>query len=221
MKVTWVGKNVLQISRGDKIQVLSGFGSPESGQIEATRIRDQKTGNYFESDIYKIATPRNPIDFTPPIVGYVKFVHRISGEPVVFELDDTAPPIVSAMLQECERFVDPKLYKRCKDKDYHDVVGNAFPILEDRIREKTGLDPSICGQPLMNKAFSPSNGILTLGDTASEHEGLYLLFKGAIGFLRNPESHSLIDEETNIESLELMLMIDLLLRFVDKAKPRS
>jgi len=220
MEVTWVGKNILQISRGDKIQVLSGFGDPESDQIRATRIRNKSTGNYFESDIYGIVTLQKPINFTPFIVGYVKFVHRTGGS-IVFELDDTAPPRVSTVLRECENFIDPKLYERCKDKDYHDVVTNAFPILEDRIREKIGVDPSYSGQKLIDHAFHPNTGKLILGKISSERQALHLLFKGAIGFLRNPPSHRLEEDESDIESFEIILMIDLLLRIVDKAKLRG
>lgn len=220
MKVTWSGKPDLQISSGDKIQILSGFGSRESGQIEATRIRNKTKGTYFESEVYGILSTRRPHDFDPPILGYAKYV-EIHRSRVVFELEEKAPPIVSGILRECEKFIDQKLYERCKDKDYHDVVTNAFPILEDRIRKKIGVDPSYSGQRLIDHVFHPNTGKLILGKIPSERQALHLLFKGAIGFLRNPPSHRLEEDESNIESFEIILMIDLLLRIVDKAKLRG
>lgn len=218
MKVTWSGKPPLQIKRGDKIQILSGFGNPESGQIQATRIRNQTTSNFFES-VYGILTTQKPQDFTPIIVGYAKAI-MIDRSGVTFELEEKAPPIVSNILRECEKFLDPKLYEHCKDKGYHDVLMNAFPILEDRIREKIHVDEEYSGQTLMDHAFKPKTGRLILGKTRSEKETLHLLFKGAIGFLRNPTSHSLTEDESDIESFEIMCMIDLLLRFVKEAKLR-
>lgn len=152
--------------------------------------------------------------------AYAKYI-EIDGSVVIFKLEEKAPPIVSGILRECEKFIDRKLYERCKDKDYHDVVTNAFPILEDRIRAKIGVDPSYSGQGLIDHAFNPNTGRLILGETPSERQALHLLFKGAIGFLRNPPSHRLTEDESNIESFEIIHMIDLLLRIVDKAKLRS
>ena len=97
-------------------------------------------------------------------------------------------------------------YERCKDKDYQDVVTNAFAVLEDRIRAKIGIDPS----------YSAKTGKLTLEETVSEQESLYFLFRGAFGFFRNPPSHRLIEDESNIESFEIIHMIDLLVRIVTK-----
>jgi len=163
---------------------------------------------------------RMPHDFTPPIHGYAKNI-EISGNAMSFELEEKAPPIVSGILRECAKFIDQQLYERCKDKDYHDVVTNAFPILEDRIRAKVGVDPSYSGRKLIDYAFNPKTGKLTLGETESEREAFYFIFRGALGFLRNPPSHRLTEDESNIEAFEIICMVDLLLWFVDKAKLRS
>jgi len=161
-----------------------------------------------------------PHDFTPPIQGYAKNIEMRRGA-VSFDLEEKAPPIVSSILRECAKFIDPKLYERCKDKDYHDVITNAFPILEDRIRAKIGVGPSYSGKTLIDYAFHYNTGKLILGETSSEREALYFIFRGAIGFLRNPPSHRLTGEESNIETFETICMVDLLLRIVDKAKLRS
>lgn len=220
MKVTWSGKPDLQISAGDEIQILRGFGERENGQIQATKIRNRTRGTFFKSDVEGILSTRMPHDFDPPILGYAKYI-EIRGSEVVFQLEEKALPIVSGILRECARFLDSKLYGRCKDKDYQDVVTNAFAVLEDRIRAKIGIDPSYSGKKLMDYAFAANTGKLTLGETASEREALYFVFRGALGFFRNPPSHRLTEDESNIESFEIICMVDLLLRIVDKAKLRS
>lgn len=219
MKVTW-SENNLQVVAGDEVEVLRGFGERDSAQVEATRVYNKTTGTVFKSSIEGVLSTRMPHDFTPPIHGYAKNVEA-SGKAISFELEEKAPPTLSRILRECVKFIDPKLYERCKDKDYHDVVTNAFPILEDRIRAKIGVDPSYSGRKLIDYAFNPNTGKLTLGETKSEREAFYFISQGALGFLRNPPSHRLAEDESDIESFEIICMVDLLLRIVDKAKLRS
>lgn len=218
MKVTWKGTD-LQVFAGDEIEILRGSGELGSEQVTATKI-DNKTRGMVIKSMWDILMYPKPHDFAPPIHGYAKNI-EISGNVVSFELEEQAPPIVSGILRECARFIDPKLFDRCKDKDYHDVVTNAFPVLEDRIRAKIGVDPSYYGSKLIDYAFNPNTGKLILGETKSEREAFYFIFRGALGFLRNPPSHRLAEDESNIEAFEIICMVDLLLRIVDKAKLRG
>lgn len=220
MKVKWAGKPTLQVVAGDEIEILRGFGERDSAEVRATRIKNKTRGPVFKSDVEGIWATRMPHDFTPPIHGYAKNI-EMSGNVISLELEEKAQPIVSGILRDCAKFIDPKLYERCKDKDYHDVVTNAFPILEDRIRDKIGVDPSYSGRKLIDYAFNPKTGKLTLGETKSEREALYFIFQGALGLLRNPPSHRLTEDEGTIETFEIICMVDLLLRIIDKAKFRS
>lgn len=219
MKVRWHNGH-LQVVAGDEIKVLRGRGKRESGQILATQIKNITRGTHFKSSVEGVLRMEMPHDFIPPIHGYAKNI-EIDGGVVSFILEEKAPPIVSGIIRECAKFIDPKLYERCKDKDYHDVVTNAFPILEDRIRAKIGVDPSYSGRKLIDHAFNPNTGKLTFGETKSEREAFYFLFQGALGFLRNPPSHRLTEDQGNIEPFEIICMVDLLLRIVDKAKLRQ
>lgn len=219
MKVTWSDGN-LQIFAGDEIKILRGKGKRESGQVLATKIQNIIRGTVSTSRVEGVWATEMPHDFIPPIHGYAKNI-EMRGGAVSFQLEEKAPPIVSGILRECVKFIDQQLYERCKDKDYHDVVTNAFPILEDRIRAKVGVDPSYSGRKLIDYAFNPKTGKLTLGKTESEREAFYFIFRGALGFLRNPPSHRLTEDESNIEAFEIICMVDLLLRIVDKAKLRS
>lgn len=162
---------------------------------------------------------KTPQDITPPITGYAKNI--VFQENIYFELEEKAPPIVSSIIRECAKFLNPKLYERCKDKDYHDVVTNAFTLLEDAIRAKVGVGPDYSGKKLIDYVFNPTSGKLTLGETESERESFYLIFRGSLGLLRNPPSHRLTKDESNIEAFEIICMVDLLLRLVDKAALRS
>ena len=220
MKVMWDGAD-LQISEGDEIEILRGikYDGGYDFDIRATTVRNKTRGVTFRSQIEGVMMSKMPSDLEPPLEGYAKNVEIRTN--TYFLLVEKAPPIVSGILRECAKFIDPKLYERCKDKDYHDVVTNAFPILEDRIRAKIGVDPSYSGQGLIDHAFNANTGKLILGETLSERKALHLLFKGALGFLRNPPSHRLTEDESNIETFEIICMVDLLLRIVDKARLRS
>ena len=218
MKVKWSNGN-LQVVTGDEIEVLRGIGEPRNGQITATKIHNKTRGTVSTSSIEGAARIRMPHDFKPPIHGYAKNI-ELQRNAISFDLEKKAPPIVSGILREYAKFIDQKLYERCKDKDYHDVVTNAFPILEDRIRAKIDADPSYSGKKLIDYAFNPNTGKLTLGETKSEREAFYFIFRGAIGFLRNPPSHRFIEDESNVESFEIICMVDLLLRIMNKAKLR-
>lgn len=219
MKVRW-SDGTLQIVAGDEIIILRGKGKRESGKVLATKIQNLTRGTIFISRVESVLDSSMPYDFVPPIKGYATNI-EIHGEGAYFELDEKAPPLVSGILRECAKFIDTKLYERCKDKDYHDVVTNAFPILEDKIRAKVGVDSSYYGKKLIDYAFNPDTGKLTVGKTKGEREAFYFLFRGALGFLRNPSSHRLTEEESNIETFEVICMIDLLLRIVDKSKLQS
>lgn len=117
--------------------------------------------------------------------------------------------------------LDKQLVYRCAGKDYHDVVTNSFALLEDRIRSKLGVGREQFGEELVNLAFNPSKGKLVLGETPSEREGIYLLFRGAFSFLRNPPSHTLGVDEGRNAALKLMDMVDLLVKLIDKASLES
>lgn len=119
-----------------------------------------------------------------------------------------APPSPSRVIRECGGLIDPQLYELCAGKDYHDVVTNAFTVLEDRIRSKAGLDPSHTGTKLMDEVFNPSTGLLVSGSTHNEREFFYLIFRGAHGFLRNPPSHRITGSESEIEPVEVMCLVD-------------
>ena len=116
--------------------------------------------------------------------------------------------------------LDIRLLAQCMNKNYHDTVSNAFPILEDRIRQKLSVNRDYHGSELIDLAFNPKTGKLVLGETEAEKEGTYFLFKGALMFIRNPPAHTQSGEEDRNSALKVMHTVDFLLKMVDKAKLR-
>jgi len=219
LRVSWDGTS-LQISEGDEIEILRGIKHADS--MRASTIRNRTKGQSFRSDIEGVMMTRMPIDFDPPIVGYAMNI-EFSGQGVKFEIEEKASPIVADIYRECKKFLDPMLYERCKDKDYHDVLTNAFPILEDAIRAKLGVGPEYSGSKLINYAFNPNTGKVVLGETKNERQCFYFILAGNMGFLRNPPSHRLTvqTEESSVEAFEITCIVDHLLRLVDRASLRS
>ena len=84
------------------------------------------------------------------------------------------------------------LFERYKDKYYHDVITNAFVVLEERIRSRSGAGLDVYGQQLVDYALNPRTGKLYVGDI-----------------------------ESDIEAFEVILMVDLLLKSVERARTRS
>jgi hypothetical protein len=122
MRVTW-SNGSLQVSAGDEIEILRGLGERKSAQVSATKIHNKTRGTVFTSSVEGVLMTQMPHDFIPPIHGYARNV-EVRRSAITFELKEKAPPIVARILREYAKFVDPKLYERCRDKDYHDVVTN-------------------------------------------------------------------------------------------------
>jgi len=116
--------------------------------------------------------------------------------------------------------LDSELLEKCMNKNYHDTVSNAFPILEDKIRQKLNVSRDYHGSDLIDLAFNPGKGRLILGETNAEKEGIYFLFKGALMFIRNPPAHTQSGEEDRNSALKILHMVDFLIKMVDKAKLR-
>ncbi len=216
MRVMWDGVN-LQISEGEEVEILRGIKAREiyDYNIRATLVRNVTRGGEFTSRINGVVMSPNPSDFEPPIHGYVKNL-KVSGN-VYFELEEKALPLVGGIIRECRKFIDPQLFERCKDKNYHDVVTNALTVLEERIREKINVGPNCTGIRLREHAFHCMSGKLTLGETQIERASFLLLFHGTLEFLSNPHAHRFTEEESSIEAFEIICIVDFLLRLVNKA----
>ena len=73
--------------------------------------------------------------------------------------------------------------------DYDVSVFQAFKDVEIAVRKAAGLSDSDIGRKLMQAAFRPDGGPLTIAGDKGEQVGLMDLFSGAIGCCKNPASH--------------------------------
>ena len=213
----WDGTD-LRINSGDEIEILRGIRS-NATEVRATVVRNITTGVQFRSRIEGVMMIEGPRDFDPPLRGYVKSIQVTQN--TNFEIDEKAPHLTGAVLRQCKSIIDPMLFERCKDKDYHDVITNAFVVLEERIRSRSGAGSEVYGQQLVDYAFNPKTGRLYVGDTESERESYFLILRGVFGSFRNPASHRLSRNESDVEAFEVILMVDLLLKSIERAPTRS
>jgi uncharacterized protein (TIGR02391 family) len=200
-------------------ELQNPVGGPDSSTFITSLIQlDQKTQLSFLNFLGKYAALSK--DLQNPLALKAADKLALAGKLDVL-IADLEGSVGVSRISRVPTDLDPRLVDRCAGKDYHDVVTNAFALLEDEIRQKLGVGREQFGGSLIDLAFSPDKGGLVLGQTPAEKEGIYLLFKGAFSFLRNPPSHTLNVDEGRNAALKLIHRIDLLIKLVDKANLRS
>lgn len=100
------------------------------------------------------------------------------------------------------------------------LIRDAGVILEERLRTVSGLvGTSLYGVDLVDGALEIGKP-LKFSEHHGEQDGVRLLYRGAIQFIRNPPMHRLIDY--SLESAEVSIaIIDSLLRLLSSTKPAT
>ena len=131
-----------------------------------------------------------------------------------------ASPELNAIYAALE---DKELRERCLDLlaatgNYDRVVNQATLVLEDRIRQKAGLEGSQ-GIDLISKAMksNPNESIIRLSDDKQTQEGISLICRGIILAYRNPTHHKVIEKYPRADALKFCAFIDSLLSIIDNA----
>ena len=101
------------------------------------------------------------------------------------------------------------------------VISEATRVLEDRIRRLVNAENALSGVNLMTYAFSGINPKLLVSEEPSEQEAAHLMYRGAIGFIRNPFHHRLIDDVSRERVLQILGLVDYLLFVAQNALPIS
>ena len=88
------------------------------------------------------------------------------------------------------------------------------------IKDRTGLDED--GRVLVEKAFAPKNPILILSNLATEsgrsdQAGFIEVLRGIYQGVRNPKSHSLDHDFTQLEAAQYLVLASLLISRIEKA----
>ena len=117
--------------------------------------------------------------------------------------------------------LDPVLIKDVRPLfirgDYDTAVFRAFKEIEVRVRKAAKLAPTDIGTALMRKAFEPAKGALADKQVpTAEQEAEAHLFAGAIGLLKNPSSHRVVDFTDPVAVAESIVFANMLLRIVEE-----
>lgn len=124
--------------------------------------------------------------------------------------------------------VDEELKERCADlltrPKHHDrAINQATLVLEERIRNKSGVPKKYNGKKLggvdlVNRVIksNPAETILKLSDDADEQEGFANLFRGTFLAFRNQTHHHITDPGKE-EALKVCAFVNVLLETIDGA----
>lgn len=104
--------------------------------------------------------------------------------------------------------------------NYDTAIRDACVLLEEAIRDKAGLEETVSGKTLVVDALHHDNGILTFPECkkAGEAEGVFFLYSGVMGFIRNISAHHTKRLNGQLTALQVVVFIDFLLRLLDTAQ---
>jgi hypothetical protein len=136
-----------------------------------------------------------------------------------------------ALRQELEERISPldevaddvlgERLRRLGDPPLDTLIREAGVVLEDRLRQLAGeAGPSLHGVGLVDAIMNFKTGSLILSKHPGEQEGVRMLYRGAMQFIRNPPMHRLIEYPESTVRIFIRLM-DTLLQFLEEVKPRS
>lgn len=97
------------------------------------------------------------------------------------------------------------------------MIREAGVVLEDRLREKGEANSDLEGVKLVDALLAPGTGKLIFSTHSGEQEGVRMLYRGAMQFIRNPPMHKLIEYPENTARL-LIRLIDSLLQLLSEAE---
>ena len=111
--------------------------------------------------------------------------------------------------------IDSELISDCKIvKPYRNAVSNAFLTLETRMRAILNAPSNMTGIELVTEAAKQGLFIRHVG---SESQGLEMLFRSAVLWIRNPPGHRKVNYDKE-SALKLVLYADYLMKLFDDLK---
>ena len=161
-------------------------------------------------------------------------IERLAEENAQLQVDWVA---MQAALQEKQkappgtlppehRIADEELRNDCAEllenkKFYINAIRSAGVVLEERLRNTMGgVGASEYGTALVDLALKKESGGLVISEHSAEQEGVHMLFRGAVQFVRNPPMHKKL-RYTESEAWGAVGLIDYLLLLLQQAKPRE
>ena len=151
-------------------------------------------------------------------IGDNKMFPRVSVlKEILLKIEKSALTLGSANVTAAHHEISGRCGRNFMAGHYDDAVFDAFKALENGVRSRIGAPLDKVGADLVKEAMNPTTPKLVFSPVPSEQESVYLLFRGAIGFLKNPLSHRFqlpLDEQT---AAEAVAFASLLMRLVDSA----
>jgi uncharacterized protein (TIGR02391 family) len=118
---------------------------------------------------------------------------------------------------ELRKRVEPLLESHSR---FDTIVREASVVFETRLRTAGGFDSPPVGVHLVDEVFNKEKPALIFSSNPAEQEGVKMLYRGAMQFIRNPPMHKLIEYPENRARLFIRL-IDSLLLLLTEAEPRQ
>jgi len=150
---------------------------------------------------------------------------RQSLENGLVSVPEASPKSLTFSAEVFESLADAELKERCSDilkgpAKFDRAVNQATLVLEDRIRNRSGLGKTWIGTGLVNKALNgdPEKTILMISDDKDEHEGLCHICRGIMQAFRNPTHHYVTSKYTREEAIAVCAFIDTLLTAIGGAR---
>ena len=100
------------------------------------------------------------------------------------------------------------------------LIREAGVVLEDRLRAMGKAGSDLEGVKLVDALLSPDKKKLVFSSHSGEQEGVWMLYRGAMQFIRNPPMHKLIEYRANTARLFIRL-VDSLLQLLSEAELRQ
>jgi hypothetical protein len=73
----------------------------------------------------------------------------------------------------------------------------------------------------ITEAMKPDNPRIRFSAVEAEQEAAFHLFRGFIGWLKNPRSHRYVDTDNRADAFEIMALASYLMRRLNEATPAS
>jgi len=128
---------------------------------------------------------------------------------------------ISSILETSLELLHPKILDKCQDHFEHgkfdDAIFNAMKVVEEEIRSKAKAEPIDVGIDLITKVMNPKSPTISFSSVQAEKEAAYFLYRGTIGFFKNPNSHRFLDSTDPIKTYECLALSSLLMRMLDEA----
>lgn len=108
------------------------------------------------------------------------------------------------------------VYSAFHEGRFGDAVFAAFKRIEIEVHKKSKRPKEERGSDLMRAAFNPDSGSLTdMQEAKSSRAALMMLFVGAFGRFRNPESHENREFADPLEPMQEVMFASRLLTIVE------